>query len=120
MARQINHTDSREHIGEHKSVHVGNIARDGGKPKGSAAGIAVHSGMTDQQKAMAGVGGLSHATIAGVLGANPANPIMSKAPMAKVLAPVATSFGMKNRTRPGMSDQEAQDLGKLILAGAKR
>jgi hypothetical protein len=51
----------------------GNLARSG-KPKAFHA-VSVHKGMTDQQRAMAGVGGMGHATtIDGLPGSNPLNP----------------------------------------------
>lgn len=69
--RTVAHVNDRIHEFERHSG--GNIARSGGKPKGSV--VQHHGGMTGQQRAMAGVGGLGHATtIDGLPGSNPLKP----------------------------------------------
>jgi len=91
-----------------------NIAR-----KGAAKNLhpVSHSwGNTEQQVAMAGVGGLGHATsTAQVPDANPANP-MAKEPRGKVLKDVEIKSGMKSQSPTPTSMHKL--LGAAILAQA--
>jgi hypothetical protein len=112
--KKISHSDSREHIGEHHSVHAGNIARDGGKPKGGD--VMVHPGMTKRTESGALALGGHHAsaidalsgqvTVPGAVKATPGygnsgvqngHPF-AKAPAGKNLKPVPAAFGMRSRS----------------------
>ena len=70
----------------------GNIAR-AGKPKAFHP-VSVHKGMTAQQVAMAGVGGMGHGTAAP--DASAANPLAPTTP-GKVYKPAPASPGMRSR-----------------------
>ena len=67
-SREIEHDNSRE----------ANIARRGGVPKRSSAPAPIHSGMTRQQRDMAGVGGMGHGVSAP--DASSANPLAPEPP----------------------------------------
>ena len=104
----------------------GNLARSG-KPK-ALHPVSLHNGMTEQQRAASGVGGLGHATtIDGLPGANPLNPN----PLPKFTPEVKVKPGMRSRITdtphsgaPGENHARARanppdpTIGKQILAEA--
>jgi hypothetical protein len=125
--KTISHSDSREHIGEHNSVHKGNIARDGGKPKGGNVEIA--HGMTKRSASGAVALGGNHAsaidalsgqvTVPGTIkstpgfgnsGVTPGGHPFAKPPAGKNLKPVPASFGMRSRSATPLAD-----IGKAIM-----
>jgi hypothetical protein len=108
------HHDPQRARGVENLETPNNIAR-----KGAAKNLhpVSHSwGNTEQQVAMAGVGGLGHATsTAQVPDANPPNPL-AKEPRGKVLKDVEIKPGMKSQSPTPLSMHKL--LGAAILAQA--
>lgn len=107
-----------EHIIHNADPQNKTIARASTVPKKSYDPVAIHDGMTRQQQAMAGVGGMGH-PVAGAPDAASANPLDPTVP-GKNFPAVKLMPGMRSRTSPDLTDNAHRDLGALVLASATR
>jgi hypothetical protein len=118
MAKIQNPTNAR-HI-EHNDGQRRNIARKGGVAKRTNDGVALHPGMTRQQKDAAGLGGMGHAVVAD--GGQPGAPLphaygsAADLKTGKAVAPVP---GQRSRTNEDCADKSA-DHGRDVIAEAVR
>jgi hypothetical protein len=110
--RKISHISHG--LGDHATGHAGhNIATDGAPKK--VTEIAFHSGMSRQQKAGAGLGGMGHGAVAGTAPAAPLQHTYGSGPNLKhgKLAPVHPSQSLGTG-----HDAALRDLGHAIMDAA--